>query len=77
MLFIFGTLTRQKEIPEYDFMPENCPHCGRLLKIMELTNWFTLFFLPIVKTEILGYYYFCPNCNLEFSTKDFKYSKYN
>jgi len=77
MLVIFGSQNKLREINAFDFLPENCPHCGKSLKIMELTRWFTLFFLPLIKTETIGYYYYCHTCNIEFSSTDFKQPKYN
>jgi predicted RNA-binding Zn-ribbon protein involved in translation (DUF1610 family) len=77
MLIIFGTQNKIREIKSFDFLPDNCPHCGKVLKVMEVSRWFSMFYFPIIKSETLGYYYFCPSCNLEFSTKDLKPSKYN
>jgi hypothetical protein len=77
MLIIFGTQTKQREVNEVGFLPDPCPHCGKTLKVMELTRWMTLFFIPVIKTDTLGFFYWCPSCNIEFSANDLKLPKYN
>jgi len=70
MLFIIGSTNMHKEVKEIDFKVSNCPNCGESLKIVEVSRWFTLFFVRMIKTGTEGYYYICPVCGKEFSSSE-------
>ncbi len=70
MLFTFGSYEKQKEITNTDFKPDYCPSCNTMLKIMESSRYFSFMYFLNFKTETLGYYYLCPECNTEYSNQD-------
>ena len=70
MLVLFGSSVYQKEITEFDFEPAACPSCMKKLKIIEVTRWFTFFFIRLIKTDDLGFYYWCQLCQKEYSNTE-------
>ncbi len=77
MLIVFGSYEKHKEVKKFDFSADLCPECNQELRVMESSRHFSFMYLINFKTETLGYYYFCPKCNREFSTNDIKQLKPN
>jgi len=69
MLIVFGSYEKEKEIKNFDFKPDYCPNCKTKLKIMEISRYFSFMYFLNFKTQTLGYYYLCPECNTEFSVQ--------
>lgn len=65
MLVIFGFRNRWKELAQGTFF---CPSCGgdRYYAHRQQRRWFTLFFLPIVPTSVVGETYQCQTCHRTF-----------
>ena len=66
MLLIFGFRARAKRLSEGTFF---CPKCGadRSYVLLQLRQWFTLFFIPIFPTgRPVGEQVQCTTCNTRF-----------
>jgi DNA-directed RNA polymerase subunit RPC12/RpoP len=75
MLVVFGSSVVEKEITHYDFDAAACPKCSEKLKIIEVSRWFSMFFIRLFKIDLLGYYYWCTNCQTEFSNSQIEHIK--
>ena len=61
MFFIFGTRVKQKEISAGSFY---CPHCRtqRAYKLMQVGQYFSLYFIPLFRIKDLGQHVVCQHC---------------
>ena len=64
-MIIFGTRTRHKKVDEGEFF---CPRCqaSRHYTRKQATNFFTLYFIPLIPLKKLGEYVECETCHMAF-----------
>lgn len=62
MFIIFGTRTTEKAVGEF-VSTTTCGRCNQLqnYQLYQITNWFTLFFIPIIPYRT-KYYEICSFC---------------
>jgi len=73
-MIIWGSKGKSKTIGTGTFY---CPHCKshQLFKHEEVSKYFTLYFIPLIKTEKLGEYIECQTCFKTFKPEVLQYGR--
>ena len=60
---IFGTKGRITNSGRTDTLSNACPNCKSDLRLKDLSQWFTLFFIPIFPMKKVDTFYQCESCD--------------
>lgn len=72
-MIIWGSKSRETTEHEGEF---HCPHCAgetRTYKLIKVSKYFTLYFIPLFPMETLGKYIKCKTCNSDYNESVLEY----
>jgi hypothetical protein len=67
-MIIWGSKAREKEIGDGQFFCPRC-HAETMYTHVEINRYFTLYFIPLFRTQFLADYVQCHNCHGQFDSR--------